>query len=228
MKHTHTESGNILFYILLAVALVGLVTFALRSGGLDGANVDNEDLLMKTVNVRQYAQELERAVTFIMNDGSNSEVDIRFAHPRAHADYGTITTTPDVQVFSAQGGGAEYRDPQAGVQNTAADWEFYGNTHLPGAGTARAELVAVLPDVTLVFCEKINEINSYSPVTPPTDDGTCIHSGAASRFDAGTQYDDTTTNTTNEISFPANLRPALQGCVNCSGTYHFFHVLHMR
>ena len=56
-----SESGNILFYILLAIVLIGLVAVALR-GGNEGANIDKETLTIRASEVKQYASELERGV----------------------------------------------------------------------------------------------------------------------------------------------------------------------
>ncbi len=222
------ESGNVIFFILMAIVLIGLVTAALRSGGGD-ANIDKESLFLKVTQARQHASELERAITFIMQNGA-SETDIRFAHPDAHSDYGVIATTPQFQVFSTQGGGAEYRLPPADVQIAAADWEFYSHTHIPGAGSSRAgfrraELIAVLPDVTLQFCAKINEINNQTGA-PDDNGGGCLHD-TGKRFGTATPpFDDTVTvNLLDETVASFSTTPAPQACVTCGGVRHFYHVL---
>ncbi|MCB1556099.1 MAG: hypothetical protein KDJ15_02175 [Alphaproteobacteria bacterium] len=217
------QSGNVIFFVLLAIVLIGAVTAAIRSGGGEGANIDKETLLIRASEVRQYANELERAVAFVMQN-EISEVDIRFAHPDAPADYGTITVNPGNQVFGRDGGGASYRAPPADI-NDGSGWEFYAQTHLPQVGSARAELIAVLPNVTQAFCDQINAMNGLSG--QPLDSGTCLNSGAAGRFDNATQYNDTTTNTTTEASF--SQKPALEGCVQCDdNSLHFYHVLRAR
>ncbi len=228
-RSSSPESGNVIFFILIAIALIGLVTAALRVGSGDGANIDREKLAIVAAQVKQQAGEMEQAITLIINNGA-SESDIRFAHPDAHADYGTITTTPEFQVFDRAGGAATYRPAPAGVNDGSA-WEFYGNTHMPQTGTDRAELLAVLPNVTAGFCETINRMNGYSAT--PTDGAggagtaTCLYSGAAARFDAGTQFS-ATPNTTDEGTF--SVKPAKEGCVRCTGddSRHFFHVLMAR
>lgn len=235
-----SESGNVIFFILLGIVLIGLVTAALRHSGLDNATIDDEQLVVNASRVRQYASELERAVTFIMNNGA-SEVDIRFAHPDAPSDYGNdFTVNAAFQVFSPEGGGADYRRRPSGISDAGHDadpWEFYGSTHMPDVGdntggSERPELMAVLPHVSEGFCKKINEMNGYAPAaTPPADTGgsqtDCIHSGSTMRFSAVQQYDDSTPNVTDASTF--TIKPALQGCVSCTaGGYHFFHVLKAR
>lgn len=224
MKERSGESGNVVFFVLLAVVLLGLVTAALRSFGVEGANIDKENILLQASQVRQYASELERGVGFILRD-SYSEVDIRFAHPDAPAGYGSIGSDPGRQVFHKDGGGAQYRVPSDMI-SSASNWEFYGHTRLPEVGSDRADLIAVLPDVTLAFCERINKMNGYDPATQPADPtGDCIHSGASTRFSSAALFTASgSANVVDEASF--TVKPALQGCVECAGpAYHFYHVI---
>ena len=252
--YRYRERGNVLFMILIAVALIGLLTAAVsQSNRPQGSDIDPETLALRVSDAQRYAGELERAVNFVMRNGF-SESDIRFANRKAHADYGDLSADPDTtdQIFDREGGGATYREPPDGV-NDGSNWEFYGGTHIPGMGRAdRAELVAVLPHVSQDFCDRVNELNQQSGTM--TDDGTtaatganagsCVNLGAIGRFDAATQFY-TTINTMDETNtsfeHDANTsaaRPAQQGCVTCSvdtnganGTTderHFYHVLMTR
>ena len=152
------ERGNLLFMILIAVVLVGLLTAAIQSSSRpEGANIDSEALVIKASEVQRYASELERAILFIMQNGK-SESDIRFAHSDAHADYGDLSADgdPTDQVFHRLGGAAEYRAPPVDISDGSA-WEFYGGTHLPGVGSDRADLVA-----SSVNCRYTSHKNSAS------------------------------------------------------------------
>lgn len=237
--------------ILIAIVLIGLLTAAIQNTRRPGgSNIDKETLIIRADEIRRYASELERAVTFILQDGK-SEDEIRFAHPNANSDYGNLSTDTDKtdQVFAREGGGALYRAPPAGVNDGSA-WEFYAGTHIPGVGRAdRAELVAVLPHVTQAICDKINSLNGQNgtPADPGTgaasgsDPGDCVKPGALARFDDGQQFYTTintmdVTNTSfDHDSNTSAARPALQACVICSvdtntlnGTTderHFYHVL---
>ncbi len=219
------ESGNVLLIILTAIALIGVLTVAIQgTSSNDGANIDKEQLALNASRVRQYAMELENAVSYVLQNG-HSEVDIRFAHGGAHSDYGDITDEPSRQVFHVSGGAAEYRMPPSGIQNSAAPWDFYGGTALPEVGTNRADLIAVLPDVTLAFCQKINEQNGYpAGATPPSDGGTCLAEGQTGWFDSGTLFADPASNDLTGATFA--VMPALQACVQCvDDKYYFYHVL---
>ncbi len=236
------ERGNALIIILTAIVLIGLLTAAIQytskpSGS--GSGIDKEKLVMDASRVRQYAMELEQAVSMIMQNGY-SEVDIRFAHPDAHTDYGDLSadSDPGDQVFHRSGGAATYRKPPPGIQTTAGNWEFYGGTALPDVGTGRPELIAVLPNVTEAFCKKINEINGYNSTPQPSDTGAgnstsnnaggCIYGQAEARFDDAVQFYDEPSKTPNTVDAATfTMKPSLQGCAICErdGKYHFFHVL---
>lgn len=237
------ESGNLLFMILLAIVLIGALTAAIQSTGQqEGTHIDRETLIIRASEVQRYASELERAVLFIVQQNGKSEADIRFAHPDANADYGDLSADADPtdQVFHRDGGAATYRTPPADINDGSA-WEFYAGTNLPEVGSTKADLVAVLPNVTQAFCEKINELNQQDGDQPEdtggvaaagNDPGSCINIGALGRFNDTQQYYDTpsTPNTVDETTFTTV--PGTQGCVQCidigGAPYHFYHVLYAR
>lgn len=224
------QSGNVIVFILMAVVLIGIVTAAIRSGGGERANIDQEQLVIRAAEIRQHAAEFERAVAFLLQNGT-SEYDIRFAHADAPSSYGNPATNPQNQVFARQGGGAAYRRPPAGIQVTPGSWQFYGNSALPQVGSSRPDLVAVLPNITADFCAEINRANGYAAGVVPTDPNPiCIHTGSSAYFTnadgtPGTQ-DDFNTGSTNVIPAGSFIMPATQGCLRCDdASLHFFHVL---
>lgn len=212
------ESGNMIFFILLAIVLVGLVTAALRSGGIEGANIDREDMVIKVAQVRQNASELERAVALIIENGT-SETDLSFAPNDASAliDYGTYNTNPTAEVFNPKGGGAIWRQPPSGV-NDGSHWEFYGDTAAPGIGSQEADLIAVLPNVNATFCAEVNRINGQ---TNPADTATCLYPGV--RFVPATRPFSSSPNTMDTTTF-SNGRGS-EACVICGANLHYYHVL---
>lgn len=231
-KNAHTkhklfsnENGNVLFIVLMAIVLIGALTAALRGTTQSNANIDNETLIIRAAEIKSHANEIERAILFIMQEGK-SEADIRFSHPDAPTDYGDLESDTDQtdQVFSPTGGAATYRAPPDGVNDTS-QWEFYGHTALPNTGSDAAELIAVLPNVTQSFCDLINRNAGFS--AQPRDTGTCINGGASVRFDDGTQFD-TTPNTVATGTF--SVTPVSQACIECinNGSLHYIYVLMTR
>ncbi|MCB9965364.1 MAG: hypothetical protein H6855_04710 [Rhodospirillales bacterium] len=221
----HKESGNVLFMILIAIVLTGLLTVALQNTSQTGnENIDRETMMIRASQIRQHLSEIENAIQYIFQNNLISESDLRFAHPEAPTDYGTITDTPEQQIFNRQGGAATYRLPPSGV-NDGSNWEFYGGTAMPGVGSDRADLVAVLPNVTQEFCEFLNEQLGYT--AQPQDPGTCVNEGAGGRFDAGTQFS-ASPNVPDDATF--SITPALKACIECTadGSYHYVQVIMSR
>lgn len=234
MTPHRTQNGNVLFMIMGAIILLGLLTVALRqSAQPGGGGIDSEKTALAATQIKAYGAELEHAVQLVLRNGV-SESDIRFAHPDANADYGDITIQPTRQIFDPKGGAATYRTPPEDV-NDASAWEFYAGSHLPAVGSERADLIAVLPNVTQAFCEKINALNDLTGQPADTgaataagsSPGDCLFLGALGRFDDGRQFYDPP-NTTDEGSF--SHKPAPEGCVQCAtdGARHYYHVIMAR
>lgn len=222
------ENGNILVYVLIGIVLIGLLTAAIRNVGGFKDNIDTEDMVLKAGEIQRYGAELARGVNILL-ERNISESDIRFAHPDAAAEYGTITTNPENQVFSTDGGQATYRTPPVGV-NDGSLWEFFGTSDIPQVGSNKAELIAVLPNVTQAFCETMNIQLGFTAGTQPTDDAVgsppCVKGAGTNRF-AGS-FDDASPNTLDDTTF--SKLPSYQACVQCSSdsSYNYYYVLMAR
>jgi hypothetical protein len=218
------QSGNVLFYILIAIVLIAAVTVAMKRGGGEGSNIDNEQAVIAASQVKQYASSLERGVDIMLHNGI-SESDIRFAYPDAPAAYGTITDKPERQEFAKEGGAVDYQSAVNNANDGSA-WEFYATSHAPETGAPdKAALMAVLPNIDEAVCRKINAMIGYTE--QPVDDGACVYTGATGRF-AGSYDDSGGANTFDETTF--SVKPATEACVRCGATasdytYHYYHVL---
>lgn len=226
------QSGNVLVYILGAIFLLGILVIAVKGSSTPGAGIDPEQLTIRVAEVQAYGKELEDAVTYIMVNG-HSESDIRFAHPNADSAYGDITDTPSRQIFSRDGGGAQYRDPPAGIQTTVTPWHFTGRNTVNGVGTNEvvgtgnlqsADLAAILNNVSKDFCVLINEKNDIENTAgdPPQDSNDIILNlpFTGSYAETTTIGDQGTGKTFGK----------LEGCVEGdnnppAGTYHYYRVL---
>lgn len=216
------ESGNVIFFILLGIILLGAVTAAVRSGGSGGNAIDREQASIQASDIRQAASDIEKAVALLLQNGI-SESDIRFAHPNADASYGSITDNPARQVFSNAGGGAAWRKLPTGSGN--AVFEFSGRNHLPAVGSSsRGDLIAILPNIENSVCARLNRMNGYAEnAVTPKDTGACLFNGNGSRFRDGSLYEDNTPETVDESTFA--IKPAMEACIACGGVNYFYHVL---
>ncbi len=225
---SHPESGNVIFFVLLGILLLGLLTAALRNSGIEGTSIDNESATISVTRLKDQANALERGVAFIIQNGA-SENDIRFSHPDADPSYGDINNSPRFQVFSREGGGAEYLAPPPGL-NDGTSWHFYGHTDAPQVGSNAADLIAVLPHINAQACTIINkQLNQAG--TMQDDGGTalaagCVYGPAGMRFSSNGQYSAPAENTMKEDDSSFSSKPATSGCVTCAdGSRHYFRVL---
>lgn len=217
------NDGNVIFFLLLAVALIGLLGVAISQGGRE-AEIGRETYMIRAAELSRYGTELETAVRTVTDNGA-SENDIRFAHPDAHANYGAITDHPEAQVFDIEGGAAAYRDAPSGI-NDGSRWHFFGTTAAPDIGTDRADLVAVLPNLNPEFCRVLNGMIGFEEGTQPGDAATgtnpdCVMSADTGDYFAGDFADPA--NVMDEASF--SFTPAPRACVRCGSAFHYYHVL---
>ena len=228
------QSGNMLIYILGAIFLLGLLIVLVKGSFQEGTGVDSEKVVLKANQVQQYAGELERGIAYMLQDGV-SESDIRFAPPNAASmpvAYGVYSNAPNM-VFAPLGGGVEIKSPPSGVNNGAM-WGFFATTHFTDLGTdtaatRKAELIAVLPNVTQAFCNQINrnvkQTIDLTQLTDPAANGCVFASG--SEF-AGTFVTGATANTLDDTKLSSV--PAKEACVVC-GTdqkMYYYKVLMVR
>ena len=224
---TLSQRGSILVYILLAIVLLGALTVALRNNNTGGSgDIDKESMIIKAGQVQKDANELAAAVNDLLGNGI-SESDIRFAHDDAATEYGNIDDDPQNQIFGKEGAKATYKKPPENI-NDGSPWEFFGSSRIVQVGSDRAELIAVLPNVTEAFCKGINSQLGFDPTIQPKDEVNgstpdCVKGTGSERFQGS--FNDASPNLLDEASF--SKLPALQACVYCESdsTYNYYYVL---
>lgn len=225
---SHGQNGNILVYILGAIVLLGMLFAILRGNYQEGSDIDAEKAAIYVSKVREQAADIERAVAFIRHNGFR-ESEIRFAHANADAPYGAISDEPGRQVFSSEGGAAEYKLPPPGI-NDGTKWQFYATTHVPQIGTdieagRRSELVAVLPNVAKSFCFQMNaslrqRIN-LDVSTDPASKG-CIYDPGDEFMGSFAEGSDANFIDHTKVTY----LPPRELCVRCDdGSFHYYRVL---
>ena len=163
-KTVNTESGNVLFLILIAVALFAALSYAVTSStNSGGGNANDESALVNSAAITQYPASIKTAMIRMQVSNGIDPLEFKFDKP-PYTDL-TDTTTG---VFHPDGGGATYSqsNPDVVVQggtatNEDGDWYFnydfeIENISTTGAGAAGNEIVAFLPDIKQAICTKIN------------------------------------------------------------------------
>lgn len=163
------ESGNVLFLILIAVALFAALSYAVtqstRSGGGDAGK---ETSKISSAQLTQYPAGIRTSLVRMIIGGQNVET-LEFNPP---ADFANCTEYPSSSgkyprcVFHPSGGGATYSAPATDLVNGTSQWVFNAENEINLVGTSTgddtvtvptADLIAFLPDVTLSVCETIND-----------------------------------------------------------------------
>lgn len=166
------QSGNVLFLILIAVALFAALSFAISQSSRDnGQGVTREKERINSAYLIQFPTLIRQSFIRMMLSKSLTPEDISFAHPDTN-DYGTFGTLPDNEIFHPQGGDTPYQKPPANV-NDGSEWIFNGDLEIANLGTttgssASADLMALLPGISTEMCTEINKKIDGVLSTPPT------------------------------------------------------------
>ncbi len=179
-KSRQSERGNALWFILIAIVLIGLLTAVLSRSG---SNVDQtgsiEQQRIKISQMMRYVKGVETAVQTMKMNGI-SESDLSFyqnlnsdtndsTSPDAGEFYNSNCTSNYCLVFHVEGGGISPQAPPSGISTSGADWKYVARNNVQNIGTSAADLILVLEDVNDSYC---NQINRVLGVTQGADDTT--------------------------------------------------------
>lgn len=152
------ESGNVLFLILIAVALFAalsyVVTQSTRSGG---GSTEREKAILSSAQMTQYPTALRTAIIRMVLGGVAIE-NVKFNAPGAFGAYSTAQL-----VFHPSGGGATYQQAPADLSasgNAALTWTHNAQFDVPGIGIDGAggnDVIAFLQGVSQSVCRQVNE-----------------------------------------------------------------------
>ena len=157
MRVRSGEKGNVLFLILIAVALFAALSYAVtqstRSGG---GSTEREQSVLSGASMTQHPTALRTAIIRMILGGVDV-ADIQFNAP---ADFGDLTENIR-GVFHPQGGAAVFQNAPADlvVGNTTGTWFYNGNYEVPQVGGDAAggnEIIAFLPNVQTGVCQQVN------------------------------------------------------------------------
>lgn len=158
------SSGNILFLILIAVALFATLGYAViqstRSGGGDASKETNT---VNAASLSQYTASLRAAVQRMVVSGV-AVTDLEFNPPSDFAN----CTSPSVCVFHPDGGGVIYQTmPMNLINNSGVNsggaWNFTLNVEVQNVGNTSywdiqtSELIAFIVGIKEDLCKKINQ-----------------------------------------------------------------------
>lgn len=145
------QKGNVLFLILIAVALFAALSYAVTQSSRSGGDASRETNLLNSAQITQYPTALQTAALRMIIDG-NSVNSIWFTPP---SDFGT---TSDKYIFHPTGGGAVYQEVPSEFMTGSGNgfWFVNGEFAITDIGTSAADVIAFLPGINVELCKKIN------------------------------------------------------------------------
>lgn len=228
-----SESGNVLFLILIAVALFAALSYAVTQSSRSGSgNTTGETSRINSAQLTQYPAGVRSAVVRMVI-GSVDVGNLSFNIP---SDFGNLGSNLAYGVFHPDGGGATYERAPEGVRSGTGSgtWHFngenqidlIGTTNAAGPTTATADIIAFLPDISQSVCRKINDELGL-PTTIPSESGIDVTTdmravgGTPSGIGAG---GGTIGDASNGVDDVLDGQPF--GCFEQpNGTFNYYHVL---
>lgn len=175
-KMKRSQNGSALIYILIAVALIAALTYAVTRGSRTGeSNLTKETSSLIASEIMEQAQTLARAVQKLRLRGID-ETGISFENPTISGYTLAACASGDCKVFDLSGGGMNWLTPPAAA-NSGEDWLYAGTVGSTGHGANAGsyDLLMILPGIADSICMAINEkLNITAPgdAIPVADDAT--------------------------------------------------------
>lgn len=161
MKKTpHNERGNVLVYILLAVALLGSLSFAVSQGWRGGMqDVTKEKARLYANDILEYANAVGNAVAQLRLRGC-SDTQISF-EASGIAGYVNNNAPGDksCHVFDLNGGGVTYKPmPPEALKSSITNFAYTGMDAVNNIGTSDSELLMYGVGISDQVCIQINKM----------------------------------------------------------------------
>ncbi len=229
------QNGNALWFILLAVALLGFLAGAVsRNSSSVNQSGSVEQARIKASALLRYSKSVETAVQQMMLNGI-SENDLDFVAINAAHDNSNCSDA-ECEVFDIKGGGIQYRS----VANILSDSSHSDIWHVStenrvyqfgcdDADNGCTELLLLAKNIPKAICLQINKIQG---ITNPSNDAP-----RQSEILEGSEFTGSYSSTINSVSIggtnTTNEAPQVKGkeagCVYEFGSsqniYHFYQVL---
>ncbi len=146
-NYRQNESGSAIFYVLIAVALLGALVFAVTNSSRDSTRQLSEDKArLIASDLIEYSNTVANGVAQIRLRGV-PDTSLCFDDPQWPADYNHAGCT-DAQnkIFHVSGAGVVWGKAKSEAMDSAATpdelWHFYGNNEIDQVGTPAARQTA--------------------------------------------------------------------------------------
>lgn len=239
------ESGSVLFYILIAVALFAALAYAMSQNNRGGSTSKNEEFLqLQASEILQYANGLQRAIRHMRIEGLDFS-ELSFKNNFVAGYDNALCGKDECRIFNPNGGGMSYQEPLVDdwLDSSQSTRTFFGEWYFPGdlcvldvgsdsgAGCSsdnknNEDVVVILPWIRKDLCEQINQDLGITSTGDPIP--------AESSGDAW-NADDRKFDGTDDDGERLDQGGRRYGCFEGNafdnppaGTYHFFQVIWAR
>lgn len=234
-RNRQNEKGNVLFLILIAVALFAALSYVVTQSTRSGSgSTEREKNILSGASMTQYPTALRTALIRMVLGGSSIE-NVKFDLPGSSA----FSTSTNRQVFHPTGGGALYQTGPADLSasgTTELAWYFNANFDVPDIGlngVGGNDVIAFLPGVSIGVCRQVNkELGISASGCTGASENLPLSAAGVLSADIEDQMDDTYTfPTTDRADLQANGCTAFtrqaSGCFlhSSSNKYVFYSVL---
>lgn len=241
-----TESGSVIWFILLAVVLLAGLTMTIsRSSDTVEQSGDRERARVIASDIMRYAKGLEQAISKMRMSGI-SENEISFENSFISGYENARCTTTSCLLFDEEGGGLVYREPEDMWLDGAFNGEDHYNTLLfsgnaciqnignygetPGSctgSTSNLELMMFIPFIKEYVCLEVNRMADFGTggADPLIDDSTAWNGTVSNARFTGVFGNATDIDTSGGGDFDGQSYGCFEGDTTPSGGYHFFYTL---
>lgn len=151
-----SQNGSALVMILVAVGLFAALSFALSQQGGAGKSLSTEKVNLLSTDVMDMGNKMADTIAQLRLHGVKTE-QISFENGLVdHYDNPTCSLDK-CKVFAYDGGGRDWETPAAEVSN-GAEWLYTGSLAIKDVGTDAADLIAILPNIPLALCTRLNKM----------------------------------------------------------------------
>ncbi|PCJ97844.1 MAG: hypothetical protein COA45_09150 [Zetaproteobacteria bacterium] len=233
MKYAlQNQSGNVLWFILLAVALLAFLTGIISRNTSSVEQTGNvEQARIKATAILRYAKSIETTVQNMLLNGI-SENDLDFVAISAAHD-NTNCNSSDCEVFNVAGGGLAYRTPAELLSDTTHTdiWHISTENRVyqfgcEGTNNRCTELLLLAKNIPQSICLQINKILSITNTGGDAPQILDIQEGTAYTGTYSASINTSSIGGTNEAP-EVQGKPA--GCIHEFGSgqniYHFYQIL---
>lgn len=181
------EHGNVIWFLLLAIALLAALTMTLSRGNDTGQQTgDVERSRIDASEVMRYASGLENTIKQMSLRGV-SENDLSFENNFVSGYQNPACTDESCKLFETNGGAqswlepkSTWLDPSQSAQGMYGEWYITGNVCVEDLGdgstgcdsdsTLNEEMVLFLPWITEALCRQLNNMAGIAG-DPPVETG---------------------------------------------------------